>query len=126
MANGMLREDLLAPQLALKHKIMLHSDACLGGFVLPFARQLGYKIPAFDFSVPGVTSMSVDTHKFGMAHKGTSVVLYRHPGIRRYQYTRITEWSGGLYISPGTSTSLNLSPYFHSSLLAFSIPIHTT
>ena len=47
-----------------------HSDACLGGFVLPFARKLGYRVPPFDFSVPGVTSMSVDTHKFGMAHKG--------------------------------------------------------
>jgi len=47
-----------------------HSDACLGGFVLPFARKLGYPVPPFDFSVPGVTSMSVDTHKFGMAHKG--------------------------------------------------------
>ena len=88
-------------QLALKHKVMLHSDACLGGFVLPFARKLGYKIPPFDFAVPGVTSMSVDTHKFGMAHKGTSIVLYRTADIRRHQYTKITEWSGGLYISPG-------------------------
>ena len=42
-----------------------HSDACLGGFVLPFARRLGYPVPDFDFAVPGVTSMSVDTHKFG-------------------------------------------------------------
>ena len=90
-----------AVQLALKHNIMLHSDACLGGFVLPFARKLGYAVPGFDFTVPGVTSMSVDTHKFGMAHKGTSVVLYRNTAIRRHQYTRITEWSGGLYISPG-------------------------
>lgn len=41
----------------------LHVDCCLGGFVLPFARQLGYRVPPFDFSVRGVTSMSVDTHK---------------------------------------------------------------
>ncbi len=47
-------------------------DACLGGFVLPFARQLGWPVPAFDFAVPGVSSMSVDTHKFGMAHKARS------------------------------------------------------
>ena len=94
-------EDECNVQLAQKHKICLHSDACLGGFVLPFARKLGYKIPEFDFRIPGVTSMSVDTHKFGMAHKGTSVVLYRSPEIRRHQYTQITEWSGGLYISPG-------------------------
>ena len=85
----------------MQHKVLLHSDACLGGFVLPFAKKLGYKVPPFDFSVPGVTSMSVDTHKFGMAHKGTSIVLYRSAAIRKHQYTSITEWTGGLYISPG-------------------------
>eukprot|EP00887_Chlorella_sp_A99_P004257 scaffold15.g4257.t1 len=61
--------------------VPLHVDCCLGGFVLPFARRLGYPVPPFDFSVPGVTSISVDTHKFGMAHKGTSVVLYRSKEI---------------------------------------------
>lgn len=85
--------------------VPLHVDCCLGGFVLPFARQLGYPIPPFDFSVPGVTSISVDTHKFGMAHKGTSVVLYRSAEIRKHQYTSITDWSGGLYISPGFAGS---------------------
>lgn len=57
------------PQVARRAGIWCHVDACLGGFVLPFARQLGYAVPAFDFAVPGVSSMSVDTHKFGMAHK---------------------------------------------------------
>lgn len=90
--------------MAKRAGVLCHVDACLGGFVLPFARQLGYPIPAFDFAVPGVTSMSVDTHKFGMAHKGTSVVLYHNKDLRRFQYTSITEWSGGLYISPGGRT----------------------
>ncbi|GAB4817396.1 hypothetical protein N2152v2_004442 [Parachlorella kessleri] len=85
--------------------VPLHVDCCLGGFVLPFARRLGYPVPPFDFSVPGVTSMSVDTHKFGMAHKGTSVVLFRDASIRRHQFTSITDWSGGLYISPGFAGS---------------------
>ncbi|KAI7840937.1 hypothetical protein COHA_005368 [Chlorella ohadii] len=85
--------------------VPLHVDCCLGGFVLPFARQLGYPVPPFDFSVPGVTSISVDTHKFGMAHKGTSVVLYRSAEIRKHQYTSITDWTGGLYISPGFAGS---------------------
>lgn len=92
------------PQIAkvtTSRGICLHVDACLGGFVLPFAAKLGRPIPSFDFSVEGVTSMSVDTHKYGMAHKGTSVVLYRSPELRRCQYTRISEWTGGLYISPG-------------------------
>ena len=64
--------------LAIKYDIGLHVDACLGGFVLPFAVKLGYDIPPFDFSCPGVTSMSIDTHKYGYATKGTSVVLYRN------------------------------------------------
>lgn len=85
--------------------VLLHVDACLGGFMLPFARDLGYPVPSFDFSVAGVTSMSVDTHKFGQAHKGTSVVLYRSAALRRYQYTRVTDWTGGLYISPGFAGS---------------------
>lgn len=90
-----------------KRGILLHVDCCLGGFVLPFIRQLNpnHTIPAFDFAVPGVTSISVDTHKFGMAHKGTSVVLYRSAALRRKQYTSITDWTGGLYISPGFAGS---------------------
>ena len=66
--------------IAVKYGIGLHVDACLGGFVLPFARSMeGYdNIPQFDFSLPGVTSMSADTHKYGYACKGTSVVLYRN------------------------------------------------
>jgi glutamate/tyrosine decarboxylase-like PLP-dependent enzyme len=69
-------EDL--SNLAMKYGIGLHVDACLGGFVLPFARMLNYNVPKFDFGWPGVTSMSADTHKYGYACKGTSVVLYRN------------------------------------------------
>lgn len=60
----------------------LHVDCCLGGFVLPFAKRLGYSLPSFDFSVPGVTSMSADTHKYGYAPKGTSVALFRSKEVR--------------------------------------------
>jgi glutamate/tyrosine decarboxylase-like PLP-dependent enzyme len=86
--------------LARDRGIGLHTDACLGGFVLPWAEQLGYPIPPFDFRLPGVTSMSADTHKYGYAAKGTSVVLYRSADLRRYQYFTATEWPGGLYCSP--------------------------
>ena len=77
-----------------------HVDACLGGFILPWARKLGAPVPAFDFTIPGVTSMSADTHKYGYAAKGTSVVLYRGQDLRSYQYYTITDWPGGLYFSP--------------------------
>jgi glutamate/tyrosine decarboxylase-like PLP-dependent enzyme len=61
---------------------------------------LGYAVPLFDFRLPGVTSISADTHKYGYAAKGTSVILYRNPALRRYQYFTTTEWPGGLYFSP--------------------------
>lgn len=87
-------------ELASKYGICLHVDLCLGGFVLPFARKLGYPVPPFDFSVRGVTSISVDVHKYGLAPKGTSVVLYKNHDIRKHQFVAVTEWTGGLYVSP--------------------------
>lgn len=91
-------EDLA--NLAAERRIGMHVDACLGGFVLPFARELGRDIPEFDFAIDGVTSMSVDTHKYGYAAKGTSVVLYRGNDLRHHQYFTATDWPGGLYFSP--------------------------
>jgi sphinganine-1-phosphate aldolase len=87
-------------ELARERGIGFHTDACLGGFILPFARKLGYDVPPFDFRLPGVTSMSADTHKYGYAAKGTSVVLYRGLELRRYQYYTVSDWPGGLYFSP--------------------------
>ncbi|KOM36727.1 hypothetical protein LR48_Vigan03g010800 [Vigna angularis] len=92
-------------RLASSFGICFHVDLCLGGFVLPFARELGYPIPPFDFSVKGVSSISVDVHKYGLAPKGTSIVLYRNHEIRKHQFVAVTEWSGGLYVSPTTAGS---------------------
>ena len=86
--------------LAQERGILCHVDACVGGFMLPFARKLGRDIPPFDFAVPGVTSMSADIHKYGWAAKGASVVLYRTRELRRHQFVVYTDWSGGLYGSP--------------------------
>ncbi len=87
-------------ELARQHDIGFHTDACLGGFVLPWAAKLGYAVPPFDFRLPGVTSISADTHKYGYAAKGTSVILYRGREYLHYQYYTATEWPGGLYFSP--------------------------
>jgi sphinganine-1-phosphate aldolase len=92
-------------ELALKHGIGLHVDGCLGGYFLPWAERLGQPVPPFDFRLRGVTSMSCDTHKYGYAPKGTSVVLYRGRELRRYQYFTIADWPGGLYYSPTFSGS---------------------
>jgi len=77
-----------------------HVDACLGGFIVPWAEKLGYPVPPFDFRLPGVTSMSADTHKYGYAAKGSSVILYRGKDLRQFQYYTATDWPGGLYLSP--------------------------
>ncbi len=98
--HGVIDPILELSELARERRIGFHTDACLGGFVLPFARELGANVPEFDFRLRGVTSMSADTHKYGYAAKGTSVVLYRSPELRRYQYFTATEWPGGLYLSP--------------------------
>jgi len=87
-------------ELARLHGIGFHTDGCLGGFVLPWAEKLGYPVPAIDFRLPGVTSISADTHKYGFAAKGSSVVLYRGLELRRFQYFTAADWPGGLYFSP--------------------------
>ena len=92
-------------RIALEHEIGLHVDGCLGGFILPFGRELGYDIPPFDLSVPGVTTMSADTHKYGYALKGTSVLLFADQSLRNAQYFYLTDWSGGKYCSPGMDGS---------------------
>ncbi|KAK3926157.1 Sphingosine-1-phosphate lyase [Frankliniella fusca] len=87
-------------KLGLKYNIPVHVDACLGGFVAAFMDHTEYKMPPFDFRVRGVTSISADTHKYGFAPKGSSVLMYSEPKYRRYQYTVTTDWPGGVYGSP--------------------------
>lgn len=91
--------------LALARGVGLHVNGCLGGFILPFGEELGYGIPAFDFRVPGVTSISADTHKYGYAFKGSSVVVFSDKAIRNAQYFHQLGWSGGKYMSPGMDGS---------------------
>ena len=91
--------------LALEHEVGLHVDGCLGGFILPFGRELGEAIAPFDFSVPGVTTISADTHKYGYALKGTSVLCFADTALRDSQYFFQTDWSGGKYCSPGMEGS---------------------
>ena len=91
--------------VALGRGVGLHVDSCLGGFILPFGQELGYDVPVFDYRVPGVTSISADTHKYGYALKGTSVLTFRDRALRNAQYFFLTDWSGGKYCSPGMEGS---------------------
>ncbi|ORZ13636.1 sphingosine-1-phosphate lyase [Absidia repens] len=99
-------DDIVAlGQLALKHKIGFHVDCCLGSFIMPFLEKAGLPTTSFDFRVDGVTSISCDTHKYGFAAKGSSIIMYRHPSIRKYQYFLSADWTGGIYASPSVAGS---------------------
>ncbi len=87
--------------LARAHDCNCHVDACMGGITLPMLERLGYPIPAFDFRVPGVTSLSVDLHKYGYTAKGASVILHRTKELRKHQTFATENWLGGLYASSG-------------------------
>lgn len=81
-------------QVALDHDLLLHVDGCIGGFLLQYFRRLGQDVPAFDFTVPGVTSISMDWHKYAFTPKGASVVCYRSKDLRRHQYFACSGWTG--------------------------------
>ncbi|MBW2486267.1 MAG: aspartate aminotransferase family protein [Deltaproteobacteria bacterium] len=86
--------------LALGKKIWLHVDACLGGLMLPFLKRLEYDIPAYDFSIPGVSSLSADIHKYAYTPKGVSAVMYRNRDLRKFQIFAYADWPGGVYATP--------------------------
>ena len=87
-------------KVAQEHNLPFHVDSCLGGFLLPFLERLDYQIPAFDFRVPGVTSISADIHKYGYSAKGASVLLYRNMDYLKHQFFVHESWPGGVFISP--------------------------
>lgn len=108
--HGIVDDIPALSRLAISYKIPLHVDCCLGSFVIAFLKKAGFPSPyeeqgGFDFRLPGVTSISVDTHKYGFAPKGNSVVLYRNRALRSYQYFILPEWSGGVYASPSIAGS---------------------
>lgn len=86
--------------LADEHGILMHVDACLGGFMLPFVSKLGYEVPIWDFRARGVTSISADVHKYGYAAKGASTVTYRDAELRKLQFYAYPDWPGGIYVTP--------------------------
>jgi glutamate/tyrosine decarboxylase-like PLP-dependent enzyme len=104
-AHGLIDPIEEIAELAQSRGIGMHVDGCLGGWLLPWIERLGYEVPPWDFRVPGVTSISADTHKYGYALKGSSVLLYRDKDLRKRQYFTYPDWPGGLYVSPGFAGS---------------------
>src|SRR5262245_3484367 len=82
----------------------------MGGFLLPYFRRLGADIPDFDFTVPGVTSISMDLHKYAFAAKGASTILYRSQELRRYQIYTCAQWTGYTVVNPTVQSSKSAGP----------------
>jgi glutamate/tyrosine decarboxylase-like PLP-dependent enzyme len=94
--------DPVAPisDVAAARRVWLHVDACVGGFFAPFARMNGVAVPAFDFDVPAVSSISADLHKYGYCAKGASTVLFRSEELYRHMPFSMREWCGAPMKTP--------------------------
>ncbi|EFF89368.1 sphingosine-1-phosphate lyase [Streptomyces sp. e14] len=99
-AHGVMDPVTDIAAAAAARGILCHVDACIGGWFLPFLRRTGREVEPFDLSVPGVTSLSVDLHKYGYADKGASVILYRDAELRRHQYFAHAGWPGYPVVNP--------------------------
>ncbi len=97
-------------ELARSKGILCHVDGCVGGFMLPFFRELGDAVPSFGFEVPGVTSISVDLHKFALCPRGASVLLHRTRSLRRHHIFAHAAWTGYTLTNMGVQSSRSLGP----------------
>ncbi len=93
-AHGVVDPVTEVAAAAAARGVRCHVDACIGGWVLPYAARLGRPVPPWTFAVDGVTSISVDLHKYAYAPKGTSILLHRNPELRRPQFFASAKWPG--------------------------------
>jgi sphinganine-1-phosphate aldolase len=99
--NGICDDIEALSNLAVKYKLPLHVDACLGGLLIAFYGAANIKFQKIDFRLPGVTSISADYHKYALCPKGISILLYSDRDYRKHQYFIYPHFMGGLYPSPG-------------------------
>lgn len=97
-------------EAAAARGVRCHVDACFGGWTLPYLRRLGVPVPDFDFSVPGVTSISVDLHKYAYSPKGVSVLLHRTDELRAAQYFAYADWPGYTVVNPTVASTRSGGP----------------
>ncbi|WP_328464877.1 aminotransferase class V-fold PLP-dependent enzyme [Actinoplanes sp. NBC_00393] len=109
-AHGVVDPIPALAAIAAERGVRFHVDACFGGWVLPYLRRLGADLPAFDLSVPGVTSISVDLHKYAYAPKGVSILLHRTETLRLPQYFAYADWPGYTMINPVISSTRSGGP----------------
>ena len=109
-AHGVVDPVTEIAAAAAARGVRCHVDACIGGWVLPYAARLGRAVPAWTFAVEGVTSISVDTHKYAYAPKGTSLLLHRDAGLRRPQFFASAAWPGYTMLNATTQSTRSGGP----------------
>lgn len=109
-AHGVIDPIEEIGRLALEKSLLYHVDACVGGMHLSYMRKMGLDVPDFDFTVPGVTSLSVDLHKYGYAAKGASVILYKNKDLRKHQMFACSRWTGYTVVNPAVTSSKTGGP----------------
>ena len=109
-AHGVLDPIEQIGRIAQKHNTLFHVDGCIGGFLLPYFKRLGAKLGEFDFRVPGVTSMSMDFHKYAYCPKGASVLLHQSKDLRRFQMFVTADWTGYTIINPTIQSAKSGGP----------------
>ena len=97
-------------EIAMDNNTLCHVDACLGGFILPFFERLGERVERFDFSVDGVTSISIDAHKYGYAPKGASAVIFRDAELKKQSMFVDTSNPGYVFVNPAVLSSRSVGP----------------
>lgn len=97
-------------RIAEENEIWFHVDACVGGFILPLLRKLGEPIPVFDFTIPGVSSISMDPHKFAYTSIGASIVLFRKSFSKMLSQYANLRWPGYPIVNPGVLSSRSAGP----------------
>ena len=109
-AHGVVDPIREIAALAQERGVLCHVDGCMGGFMLQYFERLGSPIPEYDFRVPGVTSISMDLHKYAFAAKGASVILYRDKGLRKYQMYACSNWMGYTVINTTVQSTKSAGP----------------
>jgi len=109
-AHGVVDPIRELGQLARERDLLLHVDGCMGGFLLQYFARLGAPVPDYDFRVPGVTSISMDLHKYAFAAKGASTILYRDKKLRKYQMYACSNWTGYTVINPTVQSTKSAGP----------------
>lgn len=109
-AHGVMDDIEAIGAVAKASDLLFHVDACIGGFLLPYFRKLGSDVPPFDLGVDGVTSISMDLHKYAYCPKGASVLLHRDRSLRQHQLFACASWSGYTVVNPTIQSSKSGGP----------------